>query len=211
MPNRRYRKSGSKLARQVYKNKKKISRVANIIERKFIDATSTDVEVNTTSAIVQLTGVSEGVTTSTRIGDQVTGKSIMIRGFLDNNNHGGTNVDCICRIIVWRIRQGNGITPVIADEILTNVDVNAMQDWDKKMKNKMYYDQTFVMDTSQHSIIPFKIRLSRLNIKVRYQGTGAGLADAMDNNFMIGFFSTVAGTVNDPQATFTSRFVYEDA
>ncbi len=213
MPGRRnYRKRSSKLVRQVYRNKKKISRVTGIIERKAIDATTTGADVNTTGATVQLTGLSEGTAQSTRVGDQVTAKSIMIRGLIDNSVHdAGTPVDCLVRIMVWRIRNQNGTTAVITGQILEAVDINSMQDWQRKDAFKMYYDQTYTMDTSQHTIIPFKIRLSRLNLKIRYEGTGGGQGDAMNNHFYISFFSSVAGAVNDPLITFTKRFVYDDA
>jgi len=210
MSKRRFNgKRRSKLARQVSRNKFKISKIANVIERKQIAVAQTDQDANTTGTIQTLSVISHGITQSTRIGDTIVIKSITIRGFLHNDQ--GTPVDNIVRLIVWKNLNPNGVTEVINANVLESVTVNALRDWDHKLRIKVYYDQTFVMDTSQHTLIPFKIRIAGLRSKVTYEGTGGGELDSMMNHYYFGLISTVAGTTNDPLVDFDFRVTYDDA
>lgn len=202
-----YRKS--KLKSQVYRNKAKLKRLAAVIERKAVDQTESLVDVNSVGGIEVLSSLTGGDSFNNRTGMAVVAKTITIRGFLHNNH--GTPVDCICRLIVWKDKRPNGVAEVMPDNILRALEVNSLQDWEKKEGLRMLWDQTYVMDTSQHSIIPFKIRISRLNTKVTYQGTGGGEGNNMTNHYYFGFFSTVAGTTNDPLIDYDTRFTYDDA
>ncbi len=204
------RRGGGKLKAQVFRNKAKLRRLESSIERKHTDLTFTNVEVNTTGVVHQITDIDIGATPTdiTRVGDQIACKTIMIRGAVQNSH--GTAVDNFVRILVWKNKAPLGVTEVIANNVLESVSVVSMQDWSHKQNINVLFDQMFVMDTALHTNIPFKIRLSNLKGQTRYEGSGAGQADAMNNHYYIGLFSTVAGTTNDPLAFFNTRVTYDD-
>ncbi len=206
---KRFRKKGRGLSRQVFKNKRKIRMITNLVERKFLKQRLVSADINTTSNLLQITNLIHGTGDGQRIGDKVMAKSIMIRGFISNNH--GTAVDGQIRLIVFMNKRQNGITQILTGEILDDLNIVSLRNWAHASQYIVLYDQTIAVDTTQHSLIPFKIRLSKLNKKVIYEGTGAGQADAMANQYYFAWYGTVAGTTDNPQLTADVRLTYDDA
>ncbi len=207
---KRFRRRGRKsLKCQVASNKAKISKIAGIIERKNVFSSVANGEANTTGVITNISNINQATSANGREGDQVRVRTITVRGIIANDH--GTPQDCVVRILVWKNLNPNGVTETITNNVLESVDVLSVRDWDHKDRIKVYYDQMFVMDTSQHTLIPFKIHISGLKAKTTYEGSGAGEADNMMNHYYIGILSDVAGTTNNPQIDFNFRLTFEDA
>ncbi len=207
---RRRNRGKKSMRRKVNSNSRNIAMLKNSIERKFSNATPLAAEgCDTAGNTTHLSIVNQGDNGGQRIGDQITVRILMIRGVIDNTN--GTPVDAICRLMVYKNKIPNGVTQVIADEVLDAATINSMRDWPKKEIYKVYYDNTFSLDTSLHSKIPFKIRVSGLNSKTTYQGSGAGQADAMTNHYYFSMFSDQAAGANAPTIDATFRFTFDDA
>ncbi len=209
---KRNRRSGNKVVRQVFKNKAVLSRMKGSIERKQrVTVVTTNQPADTTSKIIYLTLVNQGDAEETRDGNKIRLKSLFIRGFIHNDNS-GTPEDGLVRIIVWRENAHNAVAtnPTLVNNVLETLTINSPQSWSRKNINKVMFDNTFVLDTSQHTIIPFKIRLSGLNTSLFYEGSTSAVADAIKNPFFIGVFGTVAAGTNAPQFDITCRMTYDD-
>ncbi len=208
---RRNKRSGNKVVRQVFKNKAVLSRLKGAVERKQrVTNVVVDDDIDTVSTVTYLTLVNTGNVEETRDGDKIRLKSIFIRGFIHNDNT--SPADGLVRIIVWRESAHNAVAtnPTIVNNVLETLTINSPQSWSRKNTNKIMFDNTFVLDTTQHSIVPFKIRLSGLNTALYYEGTGAGVADAIKNPFFIGYFSNITGGTVVPRMDFTSRMTFDD-
>ncbi len=205
------RRNGKKsLKSQVNKLKFQVGRLNNSIERKAISQTALAGEpVDTTGFTQHISETNQGITDLTRIGDSIRVKTLMIRGIIDNKN--GTPVDSLVRLLVYKNMVPNGVPQVIAGEVLEAIGINRFQDWAKKDIYKVYYDNTFFLDTALHSKIPFKIRVAGLNSKTTYEGTGASEADAMTNHYYFSFFGDAATSANTPTIDARFRMTFEDA
>lgn len=201
MPKFRRRSKG------IAKVKRDIKWLKKNVEFKFKDTIVALANANTTGSTFTLNLVADGPLSSERDGEEVTSRRLMIRGFFHNDH--GTPVDCICRILVWRQRAPNAVTPTVP-MVLDSVGVNSFRQMARKENIIVYLDNTFTMDTTQHSLIPFKF-LKKLNHTVRYSGAGGTQADVFLNGLNVSFLSTVAGTVNNPFVTFEARYSYCDS
>ncbi len=211
---KRYRKRGSKLKKQVYRNAAKLKRLRGAIERKAYQVAQVEnVNCNTTGLVIHLTPMADGDTVVNRTGQEVYLKNLMIRLHLKNSH--GTPEDCLVRIIVFRAYDAHAALPSLgggAQSLLEQIGIiNSVNRWDSNDDFKVYYDNTIAMDTSLHSNIPLKIRLSKLNCRTTWDSNLGDIGHAQRNHLFLAFFSTVAGTTNDPLIDYVYRVTYDDA
>ncbi len=206
MPARRRRKG---LSSKVKRNSKLIKKLNASVETKAEEiADINSVDVNTTSAIHIINAVAQGLDDNDRIGNNIFGKSITLRGTLENDH--GTPEDCLVRVIVFRMKIPNGATPTLIGSVLEALEIESLYNWDNRKQYEILFDNTWAMDTTQHSLIPFKIRV-KVNKKINYILTTKAFGAAGTNGYYIGFFSNIAGTTNNPQITLRGRHTYEDS
>ncbi len=204
----RYGKKKS-LKKQVNSNKMAIARQKADVEKKFKQSVGNGDSVDTTSKVVILTDISgtlDGV--SGRDGEAIRVKTISIRGILYNNV--GSPKDNVVRLLVWQAKSPQAVSQTIANTVLDSLTVQSLYDWQRKEQIVVKYDQTVTMDTFQHSIIPFKIRISGLNTRCVFSGTSTGFASHITGHYYFGFFSTIAVAENPPTMDFQGRLTYTD-
>ncbi len=206
---RRKRFRGSKVTRQVFKNKAVLSRLKGAVERKSrLSRDEANLDIDATETHHMLTIINQGDSDGTREGEKISIRTLFIRGFIHNDNSAAA--DGLVRIILWRQNQPQGADPVLVDNVLENIDINSPQNWARKSAVKVLFDNTFVMDTTQHTIIPFKIRLQGLTVKTFYEGSGGGTADAIKNHYYLGWFGTNSGATIVPRLDYSCRVTYDD-
>ncbi len=188
-------------------NAKEIKWLKKNVEFKFKDTTFNDLDVNDASTTQTLNLIADGPLVDERDGEEVTARRLMIRGFFHNDQ--GTPVDCIIRMIIWRQISVLGVTPVLG-MVNLSLDVDSLRHMARKENVVVYLDETFTMDTTQHSLIPFKF-IKKLNHKARFQGTTGTQSDLFRNGINISLVSTVNGVANDPLVNFTARYSYCDS
>ncbi len=180
------------------------------LEHKNLDINHT-VQMNTTGQVVVVNALGTGDLGTTREGMKVTGKRLFIRGTIENNN--GTPADGVCRLMIFIRKDVAGILPTMAS-LLKTVDVNAPRLKNRKHDFVVLYDNTFVFDTTQHSLIPIKINIriptKYRNVRYLSTGTSAIITNLLANGLFIGAVGTVAGDTNAPRLVMTTRYDYID-
>lgn len=216
-PKRRTKKRKNTTKRQVFKNKADLKRIKNMIEYKFIDGEVLNDDVNSTmtTGVTPLNLVDVGDTIHQRSGREITARRIFIRGSIRNNH--GTPEDTIVRLMLIRWRDAHGV-PITPDNVLTNYasgstdGVYSNRATEFRSGMDIIMDTTFSMDTTQHSVIPFKInkKLSH-NVLFSNDGTGTTIGDIYENPIYLMYISNASGTTNDPLINFQWRYSYCDA
>lgn len=204
---RNYKKKYSSLPK---KNFKMIKDIQKGIEYKYKDITAIeDDDVNTVAGIEFITPIAQNSGSSARVGSKVHLKKIKVRGYIRNTH--GTSVDCIVRLMMFRVRHVDLAMPSIDQVLETANDVNSFREVNNTDNIVVYFDHTFVMDTSQYSILPFKIT-QKLDSVQKWEDANAGsdVTDLQTNGIFLAYFSTVAGTTDDPLISFRTRVNYCD-
>lgn len=174
--------------------------------------------VGGTSQIVQLTNIDQGDTESTRDGDRVILKSFSMKGHIITDPD-ATN-DTICRIIIFQTRNNiKGTAPVVTDVLATD-NVSAIRSWDDRKDIRVYYDKRFIIpmaysgaldatpDIQKWTLVEYYKKYKR-GMKVTYDGTGGGSADAEWGHFWI-ILMTNQGAGFQPLWTLETRMCYCD-
>lgn len=203
---RRYRKS---LYSKVEKNRRAIKGIVKSQEKKAKTITITDGDVNDTGGYTYITNINRGDDDDERDGNVIYLKSIFGRIGLTNDH--GTPEDCFVRMMLVCDKSANNVALDLADLLGTGWNIFSPINWDSKKKYKVYYDNMWAMDTSQHSYIPIKFRITNINKQVTYDNTDGGTDDARDNAFYLVRMSTVTGTTNDPLIDAKIRVTYYDS
>lgn len=197
------------LAKQVRKNARKIKKINAQVEAKESRiSVVTNLELNEVDSITTLSVVAQGLDDDDRIGNTIFCKNIMIRGILHNDH--GTPVDALVRLIVFRWKNPRSDVPATSSGVLESLAINSMRDWKERDQFVVMYDNTFSLDTTQHTKVPFKIRL-KINKKIMFNASTKSATAAETNGIYISSFSDVTGTTNNPRMDVQSRMTFTDA
>lgn len=200
---RRYGKKRS----QFSKMKADVKLLKKSIERKFYETPNNSVDVNSTGSSVCLNTIKQGHTVDDRIGNEVTARRLTVRGYFYNNH--GTPEDCVIRMLIVRAIDQNNVKQEIGN-VLKTINVNSHANSGNRKRFQILSDQTFAMDTSSHSIIPFYFT-TKIKSTVIYSNDNGAATDIRTGAYYIMYFSTVSGVTNDPLVSYISRFYYVDA
>ncbi len=193
-------------AQAIRSNTAKLQQIKSATEKKTVSVFDSSVHVNTTGIVIPLNLCQQGKDEAERDGNKITTKRLFIRGRFVNTH--GTPEDCIIRMIIFRRKDVSGVLPT-STTLLTTQDDLGMMNKDHMHDYVIYHDVTFVMDTTQHSIVPFKW-MKRLNLNVRFNAPQAVTASLEANGLFMWFYSTVAGETNDPLVSYQLRHEFID-
>lgn len=214
-------KTGAKPSKAVKKYVKRV--MDNDKEDKYLDLAQIIAQAtaatDTTGSVVLLSGMSQGLTFATRIGEVINAKSLEFRYDTRHGGGGAGLVDTMFRIIVFQDRQIRTSTlPLVAD-ILETVVYNSPLN--HIMKNASRFN---ILHDSLHQLSPISsvtgqsessfqsIKKSfKLNNKIVYTNTSTGTER---NNVYVMYLSsgtTVGTPTNSPPINFYSRLIFEDA
>lgn len=183
------------------------------IEFKYHDVGAANYACDATAGVVTyLNDIDVGNTAVTRIGRQITIKSIQVEGII-------VQEDAICgpnlvRIMIVYDKQTNGAAPTIAD-IMGGQSSIRFRNLDYRSRFVILYNKTFVIgqvdNTATQAVCdarPRKVKLYRkCNLKTVYDGTAGGVADcATGGLFMITMGHQATGAAST--ATLAVRLRY---
>ncbi len=206
---KRYNRSRRKRSNGLAKAKKDIKWLKKNVEFKFKDSEESAIQCNTTGAITPLAtdAIVQGDSASERVGNEVTARRYHIRGYFYNTN--GTPADCVVRVIIFRDKSPQGAAPGIT-ELLVTGSLYAVSPYviQESPRFKVYADYTFSMDTTQHSLIPFKFT-QKVNHQVKWASGSVG--EPNFNGWYMATMSNIAGVIDAPRVLIYDRFSYCDS
>ncbi len=205
------RKSTKKRGRTSVKSlNQRVKKLERLPEWKYADEYVSLIDINTTGVVTFLNGVAQSAgasTHDTRIGDNIQCRKIKMRGYFHNNQ--GTPEDCIIRLMFFKSKDVSNTQPGTG-QILVNQDVISMRAFEELYNVKVDYDETFSMDTLQHTIIPFKY-IKKANFKTTFDGPTAAIASCEQNGYFMLCMSNIVGATNCPQLTIRWRTYFTDS
>lgn len=180
-----------------------IKKLVNV-EYKYTDRSFNHTPGNT-GLVSMITNIAQGSDATERNGISILGKSIYIRGEAVINPASTTGSKA--RIIVFIDKNNQGAMPTVA-EVLETVNINSALNMANGKRFWVLCDKQMDLNpagNNQHSYMKYK----KLNIHLRYSGTGSAVTNLRDNNI---FFLTISDQAagNSPTISCYSRFKYID-
>lgn len=226
---RYYKKKGKPLAKNTVKQVKKI--VENVLKKnteykQHSDGYSLAVVYGATAgaSISHLTNITQAITDTGRIGDEITLKSIQIRGVIYNNTGAASNPYNFIRVIVFQYKSADNIPTV--DEYLQNSVVSGNTRSAFSARNQDYmgiyislFDKVYKVEggaanaanygptgnISQY--IQFNVPLKYCTKKIQYE---AATTLATNGIYLIVIGSS-ASVTNNPTQAFQWTVLYTDS
>lgn len=159
--------------------------------------------VNSTPAITQLTNIDQGDTDTTRDGSSIKITGIYLRGFARSN---ASTTNCIVRLIIVWDRQTNQAIYSADDLLYDSTQINSLLNIDNGRRFRVLWDKAINLDLSSNYIKPFAY-YKKLNLHIRYDNTGNGIADLTENSLSMLAFSTAATNAPTVDINFRLRYV----
>lgn len=174
-------------------------------EYKYIDTVTTVSPVANTGTVTYLSGIAQGVTDITRIGNKILFKDIMWRMQASIND---TALTSALRIIVFSARQVNGVLPTVA-EVLQTVSQLAPLNRDNTKQYVIIKDYLWSLNFANDSETKIVKGYHVLNYHANYDGATAAIGDAEENHLFMLCISDDA--TNGPVFTFDCRIKFYDS
>lgn len=165
----------------------------------------TTVTPGTTSTLTHFNGLSQGNSSTTRVGDKVKFKRLFIRGEVVINSAGSA---VVVRLMVVRDRQPNGAIFGITDLLVADstIDLNNLK-YGKRFK--VYMDKKIPLSINGNRVAQFK-KYIPLNFETDYSlGTAGTVADISKNSLYFILMST--DNTNKPTVTYNRRLRFIDS
>jgi len=178
---------------------------ASSAELKFKDTTKAQTALASAGTIFNdtLVGMVEGNTDSTRIGNRITARSVMVRGTAKMAaTAAATDTSQTVRIIVYLDRQANGATAAVGD-ILASADYRSFNNLDNSDRFRTLAEEVIDMhlsgatpsgaaytygETSKSFFLKAK-----LNLDIKFKGNAGSVADLSSNNIGVLVISETDG------------------
>lgn len=167
---------------------------ASSAERKFKDTTKGSTAIASAGTIFNDTiiALSEGNTDSTRIGNRVNVKSVMLRGIVQLAAATDVaNTSQVVRIIIYLDKQANGATASVTD-ILASADFQSFNNLDNSDRFRTLAETTIDMMTpgavatgAAYTYGEFNQSFflkAKVNLDFKYKGNAGTIADLASNN-----------------------------
>lgn len=212
--------------KRVYKKKsmdagtlalKKVKKLENSLETKYITSNSTAILDNGGTVFPLSSGIIQGLTDSERIGDKIKFLNLYMRLTvvapyfpLTGNRYTLAN---FYRVIIYKdkCQNLNSVSDVIPAASVGNpFIINSFTIFDKKEEMKILYDKTFsIQNNGQDAQRQVRIKIP-LRYLVSYDGAGAG--DVEKNGLkMIVCSDEIAAAVTNANLYWERRLTYKDA
>ena len=175
---------GDSIAIKALKMASNVKRALNVeFKESIVDQNIPNVTAAATVANSQiwcLNGLTQGIGSAQREGNQVEFKSLSIHGWFA----GTSTTDHIARLILFKVKGLNGATPTQA-ELLDGASAPAILDFynlDNVPQNyQVLADKTYSLHYNNDQFKKFSLHLNDMNCKTRYQGTSSAYTDISTN------------------------------
>jgi len=185
--------------------------MARVSEPKAVDLSQPLAGVPNTVTLGGLTNLVQGVTGITRIGDQVTSRSLFIRGTVRWNPAGDPSQIVRCAVIMDTEGNGaaplaNGSTSAIWEGAAGVLIVEAQLNHLTRKRYVMLWNEAFCLSAAQSAF--YFVKSIRLGAVINYLDATAAATSIARNHCHFAFWSDKA--VNTPTIAFVSRFRFTD-
>lgn len=193
---------------------------ASSAELKFKDTNKASTAITAAGSIFNdtLVGLQEGNTDSSRIGNRITVKSVMVRGIAQLAAAvDSANTSQSVRIIVYLDRQANGATAAVTD-ILASADFLAFNNLDNSDRFRTLADTMIDMQVpgatpsgAAYTFGEFNQTFflkAKLNLDFKYKGNAGTVADLSGNNIgvlVIGKTDALGTIAYDARVRYTDQ------
>lgn len=211
----------------VKKLDKRVKKIENEIELKYVDFVNTAFSATAAPAGGLLNAIERGTPPNNRIGNEVRATSVQIRYNIFNAIP--AEFPQIIRVIVFYDRQANGGNPgfigasstnaLLDNDVITN-PVHAPYNQNTRMRYHVMYDKVHVLipqsDTQTGlGMVPHEMFIRKhikLGRKTRYDANNipAAIADISTNSLWVMVVAD-ATYADPPTMNFSSRFFFKDA
>lgn len=173
-------------------------------EYKYIDSGTVGITFNNTGTVSYLTDVAQGLGDEDRIGNTILLKDIIFRCEIAMN---ATASATSVRVILFCDKETDGTSPTVT-QVLETASYLSPLNQDSSKRFVVLHDIGFSMSIYNNRIISDKF-YKELNIHTRYDGSGATVADARQNQI---FLLTISNEVtNVPTINYNSRIKFYDS
>lgn len=182
-----------------------VDRVTYFADNSFIYA-------NSNWAWVNINGCAQGTTFENRLGIQVVGKSIQIKGLLRQGST-QTQVNDV-KVMIIQDKMGNGTAPTTTD-VLKFDSFYSPQSLDIQPKRYKFLDvktYTIMPDATGDSVKQVDLYVKLPRQRIYYTGNSNAFTDTRKNSIWVGFCAAKTETTNSnyPRFNFMSRFRFFD-
>lgn len=175
-------------------------------EYKYIDTVTTLASVLNTGTVTYLSGIAQGITDITRVGNKILIKDILVRLQITHNPAG--SVPSSMRIIFFASRQVNGVLPTIA-EVLQSASQLSPLNRDNTKQYVILKDYLFSTIPATETDIMVRKFYKIVNWHAFYDGTTNAIGDAEENHL---FFLAISDVGADgPELVVDSRIKFYDS
>lgn len=184
------------------------SQQTRALETKFYDRKNITLNPDYSGQIVDLTAlITQGTTVATRVGDEITLRSIEWRGqiqYADTHN--------FVRFAIVRFKENNtGNIPLLSDWLETVADILApttLWSYDNKADIQVLWDKTYYVDNANKKAVQFagKLGPQKLKTTVKYD---PGVNSGRDHIYIVAISDSSAAA--HPQVDYDMRVLYKDA
>ncbi len=189
------------------KNAVAIKKLKKGVEHKYKSTSFAIEDIDTVGSIHYMNTIAVGNDVETRNGNEVTATHLHIRGYVAEQ---GAGADGIGRLLIGRWRKKEDTRQIVITDFLNTVNIVSATNLLEAGNYKIYYDETFPIDVSVHSNIPFKIDI-KLNSVIKYNNDGVGdETDCITNALYIMFMSNIVSGENCPHLYASWRLSYTD-
>nr|UOF80765.1 capsid protein [Cressdnaviricota sp.] len=190
------------LAMKAYRMAKMLVGLVNT-ESKFADLGVTTLNPSNTGGLTYLSGVAQGTTNITRVGNSLLAKSVLIN-IQCVINASATNT--VVRLVLFVDHDNQGADPAVTT-VLQSADSRAFINRLQGKRFSVLKDWQYVLNTSTNAQVNDKVYL-KLHHHIKYGGTDATVASALQGNVFLLSISDQA--VNTPTVIVNSRLRYID-
>lgn len=191
-------------------NKREKTQVKRMItanqEIKYYDLSLIGIPVDHYGVLHDLTPVNQGSTDTDRIGDQLTLRSVAIRGYAQGSSVSTYNV---MRMVLFQWKPNS--TPAVGDimNVLANTNApNSFSKWDLKEQYNVLKDWRILLRGTDYQAQLFYHKISGKKLRKKLQFVAGGNSS---NNRVYLLVVTDDGASPYPGITYQSRITYTDA
>lgn len=199
---------GDSLAIKALKMARNLKKVVNVEFKDLVHNGS--ITPNDSTGDVRAMGginIDQGDTSSTRDGRSVKLTSWFMRAILYNS--ASATSDTTVRMVLVHDKQVNQ-SLASASDIVENVGLTGLMNRDNADRFKVLFDKTFILKPSysgEVANISFQ-KYIPLNLHIKYDGTGGGIADITSNELLL--FTVSNQATNTPTIAYRTRVKFVD-
>ncbi len=187
---------------------RRLARIEGNVETKRHDTVFTLADLSNGWIWTHVTGIAQGTTFATRIGNVIRGKHLKVSGELFL---AASTVEVVVRVVILEVSQSQIDAPVTADVFNVN-DYGSLRNSNpgQNVKYRTLFDKKWTLQPGGAEIALLEVwRAIGLIAKHSYEGTTGGTGDDGRGAIYVGHITNAAA--NFPKLRFVAQYGFQDA